>query len=62
MMTAAYEVSAAREPISAAEKMQQYFRDFRDFDIFEHRSFMPFLRVDTLYCDVTPSAPLSQRQ
>jgi len=45
-MTAAYEVSAARESISAAEKMQQYFRDFRDFDTFEHRSFMPFLRVD----------------
>jgi len=45
-MTAAYEISAAREPISAAEKMQQYFRDFRDFDTFEHQSFMPFLRVD----------------
>jgi len=41
-MTAAYEVSAAREPISAAEKMQQYFQDFWDFDTFEHRSFMPF--------------------
>jgi len=38
MMTAAYEVSAAREPISVAEKMQQYFRDFRDFDTFEHLS------------------------
>jgi len=46
-MTAAYEVSAARELISAVEKMQQYFRDFRDFDIFEHRSFMAFLRVDS---------------
>jgi len=44
-MTAAHEVSAARESISAAEKMQQ-FRDFQDFDTFEHRSFMPFLRVD----------------
>jgi len=47
-ITAAYEVNAAREPISAAEKMQQYFRDFRDFDTFEHRSFMPFLRVDII--------------
>jgi len=45
-MTAAYEVSAARESISAAEKMQQYFRDFRDFDTFEHWSFLLFLRVD----------------
>jgi len=45
-MTAAYEVSAAREPISAVEKTQQYFRDFRDFDTFEYRSFMLFLRVD----------------
>jgi len=41
-----HEVSATRAPISAAEKMQQYFRDFRDFDTFEHRSFIPFLRVD----------------
>jgi len=45
-MTAAHEVSAARESINAAEKMQQYFRDFRDFDTFEHRSFMPFIRVE----------------
>jgi len=37
-MTAAHEVSAARELISAAEKILQYFRDFRDFDTFEHRS------------------------
>jgi len=45
-MTAAHEVSAVREPIGIAEKMQQYFRDFRDFDTFEHRSFMPFLIVE----------------
>jgi len=46
-MTTAHEVSAAREPISAAQKMQQYFRDFRDFDTLEHRFFTPFLRVDS---------------
>jgi len=53
-MTVAHEVNAAREPIGIAEKMQQYFRNFRDFDTFEHRSFMPFLRVDAItFLDAT---------
>jgi len=49
-MTVAHEASAARESIGIAEKMQQHFRDFRDFNTFEHRSFMLFLRVDVYLC------------
>jgi len=40
-MTVAYEVSAMRERQLASPKRCN-FRDFRDFDTFEHRSFMPF--------------------
>jgi len=37
-MTAAYEVSAAREPISVAEKRQQLTLRLReDFDTFEYQ-------------------------
>jgi len=46
-MTAFYKISGAREPIRVVEKNQQKLRDFReDFDIFEYRFSIPFLKAE----------------
>jgi len=50
-MTGAREVSATREPIGIAEKMQQYFRDFRDFDI-RASIFYAFFKSGLKYDDI----------